>query len=64
MKHAKHLLMCAPMIIVAAILLATGSGLGVLFALAGCMVMMAFMMSAMGQAGSHGDHGDGHASKH
>ena len=57
MKHAKHLLMCAPMIVVAAVLLATGSSLFVLVPLAGCMLMMAFMMSAMGE-------GDGHAGRH
>ena len=61
MKHAKHVLMCAPMIILAAILLATGSGFGVLLALAGCMLMMALMMNAMGQGGGHGD---SHAGKH
>ena len=61
MKHAKHVLMCAPMIIVAAFLLATGSGLGVLLLLGGCMLMMALMMNAMGQAG---DDGDGHPGKH
>ena len=51
MKHGKHLLMCAPMIIVVAILLATGSGFWVLVPLAGCMLMMAVMMSAMSEGG-------------
>ena len=51
MRHGKHLLMCAPMIIVAAVLLATGSGLAILIPLAGCMLMMALMMSAMGEGG-------------
>ena len=55
MKHAKHLLMCAPMIIVAAILLATGSGIAILIPLAGCMLMMALMMSAMGGDSGHGE---------
>jgi hypothetical protein len=55
MKHATHLLMCAPMILVAAILLATGSGIAILLPLAGCMLMMALMMGAMG-----GDDGHGH----
>lgn len=53
MKHAKHLLMCAPMIIVAAILLATGSGIAILVPLAGCMLMMAAMITALGQGGGH-----------
>ena len=54
--HAKHLLMCAPMIVVAAILLATGSDAGVLLPLVGCMLMMAFMMSAMGGPSGHDGH--------
>ena len=50
--------MCAPMILVAAILLATGSGLGVIFPLAACMLMMAVMMAAMDHGG-HDSHGSG-----
>lgn len=56
-SHAKHLLMCAPMIVVAAVLLATGSGFGVLLPLLGCMLMMAFMMNAMGGSSGHDGHG-------
>ena len=44
--HLKHLAMCAPMILVAAVLLATGSGLRTLVPLAGCMLMMALAMAA------------------
>ena len=46
-KHATHLLMCAPMLIVGAVLIATGSGIGVLIPVAGCMLMMWAMMSGM-----------------
>lgn len=55
--HLSHVLMCLPMIIVAAVLLLSGSGVAVLVPLAGCMLMMAVMMAAMGQSGSSGDGG-------
>ena len=56
--HLKHLAMCAPMIVVAAVLLAGGANaLGALVPLAVCMAMMYVMMRAMGGMG----HGDGHA---
>ena len=55
MKHAKHVLMCAPMILVAAVLLATGSGIAILLPLAGCMLMMVLMMNAMGGGSGHGE---------
>ena len=54
-KHLGHLAMCAPMIILAAILIATGSGLFILFPLAACMLMMAVMMGGMDHGG-HDDH--------
>ena len=54
-KHLGHLAMCAPMILLAAVLLATGSGVAVLIPLAACMLMMVVMMGGMG----HGDH-EGH----
>ena len=47
--------MCAPMIVLAAVLIATGSGVGILFPLAACMLMMAVMMGGMGHGG-HDDH--------
>ena len=43
--------MCASMIILAAVLLATGSDAAILLPLAACMLMM----SAMGQGGQDGD---------
>ena len=57
--HLKHLLMCAPMIIVGAILIAGGANVAAaLLPLAVCMLMMWAMMSAMGHGGGH-DHGGG-----
>jgi len=58
MKHAKHLLMCVPMILVAGVLLATGSGFGFVLPLAGCMLMMGVMMMMMRQGGGHGGHAE------
>jgi hypothetical protein len=52
--HAMHIAMCAPMIVVAGILLARGSGFGILLPLGACMLMMAMMMRAMGQGGDEG----------
>jgi hypothetical protein len=51
--HLMHVLMCAPMIVVAAVLLFGGAGVASLVPLVGCMLMMAAMMSLMG--GGHGD---------
>jgi hypothetical protein len=51
--HAKHLLMCAPMILVVAVLLATGSSLAVLIPAVGCMVMMGAMMALMWGVARH-----------
>jgi hypothetical protein len=48
--HLKHLAMCAPMLIVVAVLLATGTGLAVLVPVAACVLMMGVMMTAMGMA--------------
>ena len=57
MKHQlKHVAMCAPMIVVAAVVLATGSGAGILVPLALCMLMMAVMTGGM-------DHGEGQGGK-
>jgi hypothetical protein len=52
--HLKHLAMCAPMIVVGGVLLATGSSVAVLLPVAGCVLMMALMMNAMGAGGGHG----------
>ena len=54
--HLKHLLMCSPMIVVAIILIATGSGWGVLLPAAMCVLMMAAMMNMAGGRGGHGGH--------
>ena len=51
--HRMHVLMCAPMVVVAAVLLFGGAGVASLIPLIGCMLMMAVMMSFMG--GGHGD---------
>jgi hypothetical protein len=61
-QHLKHVAMCAPMIILAAILLVRGSGPGVLIPLAGCLLMMAVMMRAMGGGGGQGGGDDRGAS--
>ena len=55
--HSMHIAMCAPMVVVAGILLASGSGVGILIPLAACMLMMAVMMGVMGEAGGHEGHG-------
>ena len=47
-EHAKHLLMCAPMIVVGIILIATGSSIGILVPLLACTAMMWAMMSMGG----------------
>jgi hypothetical protein len=46
--HLKHLAMCAPMIVLAVVLLAAGAGVASLVPLAACVLMMAAMMWAMG----------------
>jgi hypothetical protein len=46
-NHLKHLAMCAPMIVVAGILLATGSSWSVVVLLLACTVMMWAMMAGM-----------------
>jgi len=56
--HLKHLLMCAPMIVLAGVLIATGSGAAVLVPVAMCTLMMVAMMSIMSGGGGH-DGGDG-----
>lgn len=57
-RHLKHVVMCAPMIVVGVILLATGSGAGALIPIVVCTLMMVLMMNGMG-AHSHGDRGSG-----
>jgi hypothetical protein len=56
--HWKHLAMCAPMIALAAVLIATGASAAALVPVAGCVLMMGLMMAAMGMfAGRRGGHG-------
>ena len=43
-----HLLMCAPMIILGAVLIATGSSAAILLPIAGCTLLMWAMMSMGG----------------
>ena len=54
-SHAKHLLMCAPMLVVAAVLLIGGANVVSLLPLAVCALMMVFMMGGSG----HGSEPDG-----
>jgi len=49
--HDMHIAMCAPMLVVGGVLLASGASVGVLVPIAGCVLMMALMMQAMGQRG-------------
>lgn len=46
--HAKHLLMCAPMLLVGLVLIAGGAGAGVLIGMVACVLMMGMMMGGMG----------------
>jgi len=55
-RHLKHLLMCAPMLVIGLVLLAGGAGVGALLPLVGCMAMMGAMMwMMMGGMGGSGD---------
>jgi uncharacterized membrane protein len=55
--HWKHLAMCAPMLVLAAVLLATGTSFAILVPVAGCVLMMGAMMAGMGLfASRHGGH--------
>ena len=51
--HAMHLLMCAPMLIIAVVAIASGASFGFLLPAIACMLMMAMMMG-----GGH-DHSSG-----
>lgn len=51
--HLKHLLMCSPIIILAAVLLATGSGAAILLPVAMCTLMMVAMMGAISGGKGH-----------
>lgn len=49
--HAMHLLMCAPMLVIGAVLLIGGAGLSSLVPVVGCVLMMGMMMQMMGGMG-------------
>lgn len=55
-RHVTHLLMCLPMLLVAAFFVLGGAGFAALLPVLGCMLMMGLMMSMMGGHG-HGDSG-------
>jgi hypothetical protein len=55
-RHLPHLLMCLPMLLVAAFFVLGGAGFAALLPVLGCMLMMGLMMSVMG-GHSHGDSG-------
>ena len=55
--HLKHLLMCAPMLLVGLVLIAGGASIGLLIPLVACTVMVAWMMGSMGD--DHRGHGSG-----
>jgi hypothetical protein len=54
--HAMHVLMCAPMFVLAGVLIAGGGGVSSLIPVVVCVVMMSFMMRGMGGMGG----GDAH----
>jgi hypothetical protein len=59
--HLKHLAMCAPMILVGGVLVATGAGFAAIIPALGCVLMMTLMMGGMAAAMSrHKGHGEGH----
>ena len=52
-RHVGHMAMCAPMFVLAGILIATGSPVASVLPLLGCVLMMVFMHGAMGHGHSH-----------
>ncbi len=56
--HAMHLLMCAPMLVVALLLIATGASVASLVPVIGCMLMMGMMMGGRHSHGGQNDPGD------
>lgn len=45
--HLRHLWMCAPMVVVGVILVATGAGWAAVLPVLGCVLMMTLMMGGM-----------------
>ena len=60
-KHLGHLAMCAPMIVIGAVLLVGGAGFGAVVPLIACVLMMSLMMGGMDHGGDsgHAGHGQG-----
>ena len=56
-KHLGHLAMCAPMFVIAGVLIAGGAGVGAVIPLLACVLMMTLMMGGMGHGGHEGDGG-------
>jgi hypothetical protein len=46
--HAMHLVMCAPMLVIAVIAIASGASIGFLLPVIACMLMMGMMMGGTG----------------
>lgn len=56
-RHLTHLAMCAPMLIIAVVLLANGASIASLLPFIACVGMMALMMMLMpGHQHGHGGH--------
>jgi hypothetical protein len=57
--HGMHLLMCLPMVVLAALAIASGSSVVLLLPVVGCVLMMMAMMGGMGGGGRSGGGGTG-----
>jgi hypothetical protein len=56
-RHLTHLAMCAPMLVIAAVLLINGASVASLLPLLGCVgMMMAMMLLMPGHQHGHGGH--------
>ena len=59
--HAMHLLMCAPMLLIAVVAIASGASVGFLVPAIACMLMMGVMM---GGGHGHSSGGQDHTKDH
>ena len=59
--HALHILMCAPMLLIAVLAIAGGAGATALLFPLVCVLMMMVMMGGMSHGGTSHDHQDGDA---
>lgn len=57
--HALHLLVCAPMLVIATVFIARGGSFASLVPVIGCVAMMWMMMSVMGGGQRGGGPGQG-----